>query len=68
MLFRSVAGFDGIDMGAHVHPALTTVRQDLTRGAKLLVDQLLRRMAGEQVDSVKMPGELVVRESSGEGR
>lgn len=62
----AVAGFDGIDMGAHVHPALTTVRQDLTRGAKLLVDQLLRRMAGEATGSVKMPGELIVRESCGE--
>lgn len=61
----AVVGFDGIEMGAHVHPALTTVRQDLGRGAELLVDLLLKRMAGEGVQSVFMPGELVVRESCG---
>ena len=64
----AVVGFDGIELGAHVHPALTTLRQDLTRGAKLLVAQLLRRIAGEAVESVKMPGELIVRESCGESR
>jgi DNA-binding LacI/PurR family transcriptional regulator len=64
----SVVGLDGIEMGAHVHPALTTVRQDLARGAELLVDLLLKRIAGEPVQSVVMPGELVVRESCGAQR
>ena len=47
---RSVAvvGFDDIAMAAHVHPSLTTVHQDLVRGASLLVDLLLRRAAGEK--------------------
>jgi DNA-binding LacI/PurR family transcriptional regulator len=61
----AVVGFDGIEMGAHVHPALTTVRQDLAQGARLLVELLLRRIDGQEVESVKMPGELVVRESCG---
>jgi len=61
----AVVGFDGIDMGAHVHPTLTTVAQDLNRGARLLVDLLLKRIAGEAVESVAMAGELVVRESCG---
>jgi DNA-binding LacI/PurR family transcriptional regulator len=61
----AVVGFDGIEMGAHVHPALTTVRQDLNRGARLLVDLLIRKIAGESVASVAMPGELVIRESCG---
>lgn len=61
----AVVGFDGIDMGAHVHPTLTTVAQDLNRGARLLVDLLLKRIAGEAVGSVAMAGELVVRESCG---
>jgi DNA-binding LacI/PurR family transcriptional regulator len=64
----AVVGFDGIEMGAHVHPALTTVRQDLARGAELLVDLLLKRIAGTAVQSVVMPGELVVRESCGAAR
>lgn len=61
----AVIGFDGIDMGAHVHPTLTTMAQDLNRGAKLLVDLLLKRIAGEEVESVAMRATLVVRESCG---
>lgn len=61
----AVVGFDDIAMAAHVHPPLTTVRQDLARGAALLVDLLLRRIAGEETQSVVLQGELVVRESSG---
>jgi DNA-binding LacI/PurR family transcriptional regulator len=61
----AIVGFDDIAMAAHVHPSLTTVRQDLPRGATLLVDLLLRRAAGEVTQSVVLPGELVVRESSG---
>lgn len=61
----AVVGFDGLEMGAHVHPTLTTVQQDLARGAELLVDLLLKRIAGEKVNSVTMPGTLIVRESCG---
>jgi DNA-binding LacI/PurR family transcriptional regulator len=61
----AVVGFDDIAFAAHVHPSLTTVRQGLARGASLLVDLLLRRIAGEKTQSVVLPGELVVRESSG---
>jgi DNA-binding LacI/PurR family transcriptional regulator len=61
----AVVGFDDIAMAAHVHPSLTTVRQDLARGSKLLVDLVLRRLDGERAPSAIMQGELVVRESSG---
>jgi DNA-binding LacI/PurR family transcriptional regulator len=61
----AVVGFDDIPMAAHVHPSLTTVRQDLQRGAKTLVDLLLRRIEGEETPSSTMPAELIVRESSG---
>lgn len=61
----AVVGFDDIAMAAHVHPSLTTVRQDFARGASLLVDLVLRRAAGEATASVVLPGELVVRESTG---
>ncbi|MBN1238346.1 MAG: substrate-binding domain-containing protein [Gammaproteobacteria bacterium] len=63
----AVVGFDDIPLAAHVHPPLTTVRQDIARGAKLLVDLVLRRLAGENAPSVTMPAELVVRESSASG-
>ena len=61
----AVVGFDDIALAAHANPPLTTVRQDLQRGARTLVDLLFRRMAGEDTPSAIMPGELVVRESSG---
>lgn len=61
----AVVGFDDIAMAAHVHPSLTTVRQDVARGSKLLVDLVLRRLAGEDAESEVMSGELIVRESSG---
>ena len=61
----SVIGFDDIALAAHANPPLTTVRQDLARGARTLVDLLFRRMAGEDTPSSTMPAELVIRESSG---
>ncbi len=61
----SVVGFDDIALAAHANPPLTTVRQDLQRGARTLVDLLFRRMAGEDTPSATMSAELVVRESSG---
>jgi DNA-binding LacI/PurR family transcriptional regulator len=61
----AVVGFDDIALAAHVHPPLTTVRQDLARGASLLVDLVLRRIAGEDTEPVMLPAELVIRESSG---
>jgi DNA-binding LacI/PurR family transcriptional regulator len=63
----AVVGFDDIAIAAHVHPTLTTVRQDLARGASLLVELLLRRAAGEETESVVLPGQLIVRESTGGG-
>lgn len=61
----AVVGFDDIALASHANPPLTTVRQDLQRGAHELVDLLFRRLEGEDTPSVVMPAELVVRESSG---
>jgi DNA-binding LacI/PurR family transcriptional regulator len=55
-------------MSAYANPRLTTVRQDLQRGAEVLVDLVLRRIEGEDTPSATMRAELVVRESSGPGR
>lgn len=60
----SVVGFDDIAIAAHVSPPLTTVRQDVARGAQTLVDLLFRRIAGEDTPSVTLPAKLIVRESS----
>ena len=63
----AVVGFDDITLAAHTTPTLTSVRQDLQRGAHALVDLMFRRLNGEDTPSATMPAELVVRESSAPG-
>ncbi|NJD32285.1 MAG: LacI family transcriptional regulator [Gammaproteobacteria bacterium] len=63
----AVVGFDDIATAAHFNPPLTTVRQDTERAAELLVDNLLRRIAGERVESVLIEPTLVIRTSCGVG-
>lgn len=60
----ALAGYDDIALAALTSPPLTTVRQDLSTGADLLVDHLLRRIAGEATASAILPTELVIRGSS----
>lgn len=59
-----VIGYDGLAIGEQTVPRLSTVSQDLTQGAHHLVDMLLRRIAGEDTQSVVMEPELIVRMSS----
>lgn len=60
----ALVGFDDVTLAAHTTPPLTTIRQDLERGAALIVDHLFRRMAGEMTASVALIPELVVRGSA----
>ena len=60
----AIVGYDDVVLAAHTTPPLTTIRQDLTRGAALLVELLFRRMAGEAARSIVLPPELIVRASS----
>lgn len=60
----SVVGYDDVLVAQHTMPPLTTIRQDVPRGGQLLVDLLLKRMAGEAVASVQMAPQLIVRGSS----
>lgn len=59
----SVVGFDDVAVARHSWPPLTTVRQDLGRGAREMVDLLFRRIEGEDTLSVVMQPELVVRQT-----
>ena len=63
----AVVGYDDVAIAVHANPPLTTVRQDLATGARLLVDLLLRRIGGETAPSATMPTRLIVRQSSGPG-
>ena len=61
----SVVGFDDIDLASHVHPALTTVRQDtntIGRKAIELLDALITDEETEPPEAI-VPTTLVVRES-----
>jgi DNA-binding LacI/PurR family transcriptional regulator len=60
----AVVGFDDIALASQFNPTLTTMRQDLARGARILVDLLFRRLNGENAPSATMQAELIVRESS----
>lgn len=57
----AVVGYDDVVVAMHTSPPLTTVRQDVERGATTLVELLLRRIAGEDTQSVSMLPELVLR-------
>jgi len=59
-----VIGYDGLALAEQTVPRLTTISQDLTQGAHHLVDMLLRRIAGEETQSVVMDPKLVVRMST----
>lgn len=61
----AVVGFDDVQMGAVVTPALTTVRIDRERVGREAVRQVMA-LAGGRADSydVLLPVELVVRESA----
>ncbi|MFD1786144.1 LacI family DNA-binding transcriptional regulator [Sphingomonas floccifaciens] len=60
----AVIGFDDIGLAAHVVPPLTTIRQDVRRGARLLVKILLSRIEGGAAESVTMRPELILRASA----
>jgi DNA-binding LacI/PurR family transcriptional regulator len=61
----SVVGYDDIAIAAQATPPLTSVRQDLAKGARTLVDLLFRRMAGEEAPSATLVPNLIVRKSCG---
>jgi DNA-binding LacI/PurR family transcriptional regulator len=61
----SVVGFDDIAIAAQSTPPLTSVRQDLAKGARTIVDLLFKRMAGEDTHSATLSPTLIVRKSCG---
>jgi DNA-binding LacI/PurR family transcriptional regulator len=61
----SVVGFDDIAMAAQSTPPLTSVKQDLAKGARTIVDLLFRRIAGEDAPSATQAPSLMVRKSCG---
>ena len=60
----AVVGFDDLAIATQTVPRLTTVRQDIERGAREMVDALFKRIAGHATQSVVMKPELIVRDSA----
>jgi DNA-binding LacI/PurR family transcriptional regulator len=61
----SVVGFDDIAIAAQSTPPLTSVQQDLAKGARTIVDLLFKRMAGEDAPSATLSPKLIIRKSCG---
>lgn len=60
----AVVGYDDVTLAAHTSPPLTTIRQDLSVGAALMVDRLMKRIAGETAASAIVPPILIRRQSA----
>jgi len=59
-----IVGFDDLPIASQTVPPLTTIRQDIHAGARGLVDLLLRRLAGEETESLVLPPQLKVRSTA----
>jgi DNA-binding LacI/PurR family transcriptional regulator len=62
----AIVGFDDIPAAALADPPLTTISQDAGSAGEALVDALVRRIRGEPVRNIQLPGVLVVRRSCGQ--
>jgi len=62
----AVIGFDDIPAASYTNPSLTTVQQNTTIAGELLVENLLKLIEGESIESMLLPAKLVVRASCGE--
>ena len=60
----AVAGFDNIPAAGLTRPPLTTVAQDYAHAGAVLVDTLVRQIAGETTANLTLPAKLVVRASA----
>jgi DNA-binding LacI/PurR family transcriptional regulator len=61
----SVVGYDDSPLSATSHPALTTVRQDITAKGRLAAGMLVDVIDGKPAKSQLLPVTLVVRDSTG---
>jgi DNA-binding LacI/PurR family transcriptional regulator len=60
----SIVGFDDLFFAPYTQPPLTTVRQPRKKMGQMAFESLLKLMSGEDPAEIKVPAELVVREST----
>mgnify|MGYP001814349400 FL=1 len=61
----AVVGYDDISLAEYSNPPLTTVRQNIRHGGRILVESILGLIREENVADVILSSELVVRRSCG---
>jgi DNA-binding LacI/PurR family transcriptional regulator len=59
-----IVGYDNIDIGAYLHPTLSTINQPTDLAARLLVEGLMGLLQTGQARSTVLPTQLITRESS----
>lgn len=64
----SVVGFDDAPFAQHMSPMLTTFVVHMETIAETAMRQLIRLISGESVDKVRIPPQLVLRESTAPAR
>jgi len=61
----SLIGFDDLFVAQYTDPPLTTVRQPMRQMGRLAMETLFQLLSGvESTQNIKVPGELIVREST----
>ena len=61
----SVVGYDDVQLARYNRPALTTIRQDLSKAGSLMVAKLLNASSPQDMVSERLPTDLIMRESCG---
>ncbi len=66
----SIVGFDDLPFAGHIHPALTTIRQDAIEQGRSAAELLVRRLSGEPLAErqVKLDSRFIPRASTGLAR
>jgi DNA-binding LacI/PurR family transcriptional regulator len=59
-----VIGFDDLPLASNIVPRLSTIRQDIERGASAMIVALFERMAGKDSSSVVMEPVMIERDSA----
>jgi alanine racemase len=60
----AVVGFDKIDFSNMTNPTLTTIAQPMKRMGSVAARMLIEKIKGEEVESIILDHELVIREST----
>lgn len=60
----ALIGFDGIDFSNMTNPSLTTIAQPMYKMGEISAEMLIRKIKGEETDSIILDHELIIQESS----